>query len=490
MHGKIVSFQNATGRGVVTTVSKMLFEFNKETWHDKRVIPAIGMFVEFRGDNKYITDAHASKFQIFDENSLVSERDFWHTNSDEELETLEEKARFATVQNIFSSTNYETIREVPVTINVAEAAKNYFFSEATAVNAIDELNHDSNILLLDYNQLKRFIAKTLETLLFADKSITRDKFSEYLGILTRLENSYEGMLKYQHVNMENLFNDYFLKFQCHYQALCSAIEGRKEKITLFTRQEKGFSSEINMLLGRIETKRGDEAKNKEKLQKVQVALQSSIKEHERIKKSLEQLEKIKEDFYKQHFDAFSVVFQSTFNRFFKKIKDGLDICGTLLDEQIWKFSVNSVALKNYHFKNGAEENFCAVNFALQYLSRLNKSLLHGADQDLYNYCHKLQKGVRKYFLIVSENIEMTKELKVMILAKEKYYVVKHAPKIINLQSLLRDFSFEQIYIDEKLEWGNKDTIKEEIKGFKNNIGVEILITSEQEIRKILRERKK
>ena len=50
MHGKIVRYLSNNGKGVVINSSKMLFEFTKETWHDKKVIPMVGMYVEFRCD--------------------------------------------------------------------------------------------------------------------------------------------------------------------------------------------------------------------------------------------------------------------------------------------------------------------------------------------------------------------------------------------------------------------------------------------------------
>lgn len=472
MHGKIVSFQGSTGRGVITTMAKKLYEFNKAAWHDKRVIPAIGMFVEFRAETSFASDAHASKFQTFNEQSVVSEYDFWHTDSDEELETLEETKKFEYVESIYTKTDYNTIEEIVSLMTVADAVKGYFFAESAAVAAIDDLAHDDHMILVDYIQLKRFINKALETLLFSDKTIMRDKFSGYFAILTRLENSYETMVKYQNLNIENIFEQSFIRFQFHYQAFCSAIENHKERLSLAKKQEKGYAFQVNSLLGRIQNNRGNLEANKEKLEKIQVLLQASIKERERLSENLVRLEGIRKNFYDNHLTAFQVIFQTAFNRFFKKIKNGLDHCGSLLDDQIWRMAASSAALKN-HFKNGGEENYCAVNFALQYLNRLNKSMLHNADQDLWRYCNAFQKQHRTYALIVSSNIDLTTEVKVNILVRKKYLIVKHAPKLINLQSLLRDFNFTSIYVDKHLDWLSAEDAIKEIKTFKNNANAKI-----------------
>ena len=66
MHGKIVRYLSNNGKGDVINSSKMLFEFTKETWHDKKVIHMVGMYVEFRCDEyKKIISSRASKFQDF-----------------------------------------------------------------------------------------------------------------------------------------------------------------------------------------------------------------------------------------------------------------------------------------------------------------------------------------------------------------------------------------------------------------------------------------
>ena len=107
MHGKIVRYLNSNGKGVVINASKMLFDFTKEAWHDKKVMPMVGMFVEFRcNDLHQITDCKVSRFQEFGGNTMLTEADFWHHDTDEELITLQSNARDAIVQKIYKSTDY------------------------------------------------------------------------------------------------------------------------------------------------------------------------------------------------------------------------------------------------------------------------------------------------------------------------------------------------------------------------------------------------
>ena len=98
MHGKIVTFQDATGKGVVINHFKKLFSFSRATWHDPKALPTKGLLVEYRADNDQILDIHASRYQDFSD-SLVSEHEFWQTETDDELADKEEKKRSTTSIN-------------------------------------------------------------------------------------------------------------------------------------------------------------------------------------------------------------------------------------------------------------------------------------------------------------------------------------------------------------------------------------------------------
>ena len=124
MHGKIVTFQDATGKGVAINHFKKLFSFSRTTWHDPKALPTKGLLVEFRADGDQILDIHASRYQTFTADSLVSESDFWHTDTDDELADKEERKRFAKINDIYKSTDYATLNDVPVSLPIAQAVKN------------------------------------------------------------------------------------------------------------------------------------------------------------------------------------------------------------------------------------------------------------------------------------------------------------------------------------------------------------------------------
>lgn len=160
MHGKIVRYLSSNGKGAVINLSRKLFEFTKETWHDKKVIPAVDMFVEFRcNEAGQITDCKASKFQDFSGNSMISESEFWHHETDEQLETLLSNKRDAIVQKIYKETNYQKIKEITLDIKPMESLKRYFYQEFSAIAFLNDLYLPKNKYLYDYTHLKRFSAK-------------------------------------------------------------------------------------------------------------------------------------------------------------------------------------------------------------------------------------------------------------------------------------------------------------------------------------------
>ncbi len=84
---------DSTGRGTVTNSAKLFFEFNRQSWSDKRSMPSVGMLVEFRAEGKTITSVRPSRYQEFKEGDFITENDFWRTENDEALEDLQSSMR-------------------------------------------------------------------------------------------------------------------------------------------------------------------------------------------------------------------------------------------------------------------------------------------------------------------------------------------------------------------------------------------------------------
>lgn len=468
MHGKIVRYLSSNGKGAVINLSRKLFEFTKETWHDKKVIPAVDMFVEFRcNEAGQVTDCKASKFQDFS-NSMISESEFWHHDTDEQLDTLLSNKRDAIVQKIYKQTDYQKIREVRVDIKPMESLKKYFYQEFSAIAFLNDLYLPKDKYLYDYAHLKRFSAKTLDNLLYSDKTIPKDDFIEELGIMTRLESAYSDLMRYQKVNIENVFKEHFLPQQCHYQALIVAINNAKDTSNLCQKRISALKNDILLLERRIQSK-VDLEKNSAKLEKVRLELQKMIETESYNSNLCKHLLQLKQQFEDYYLKIFTDLYEKTYERIYKKIKSGLDICITILNEKIYHKVLKSIALKKNFFKSANNDRVpTMIYFIEQYLEHLNKDRLNELDALLYRYVDKIKKKHRKYFLIVTTDEQESTNLKLKILCENELYSVKTAYKRTLYFSLINEITFEKVYIDSAHIWENPEELIKEAKAFKAN----------------------
>lgn len=447
MHGKIAIYMDSTGRGTVTNSAKMFFDFNRQIWNDKKSMPSVGMLVEFRSEGKNITNIRPSKFQEFKEGDFINENDFWKTNTDEELEDLQSSRRSAYITELYRTTDYDTLEKIPLSFTIPQAIQKYFAGEILSVETLQSnvQDHKEIPYVLDYHILKRFLTKAFDTLIFMDNSIDQTQFSALKSIVMHLENSYNDMKdKHKMFNITKIFNENFLSLQCHYQALISTIDTRKNRSASLQAQIKTLSLELNL-------NNADPQKVKAKQEK----LNKLQKENEYYTTSLKKLEAIQQDFYKKNLSIFENAFKISREKLFTKIVTGLNLCATIMDMKIWQLSLKSSGVKNSYFnRSNIENSFCALSFAEHYLSRLNKSVLNPFDQKLLVYIEKITKEQRKKFLVVTSDLDLLCKIKIEIFNLNPYYIVKYAPKKVNYQSLMRDNTFDMVYIDEKHVWEN------------------------------------
>lgn len=476
MHGRIVQYSNSNGRGVVINNSKMIFEFTKEAWHDKKVIPMEDMFVEFRcNEINQITDCKASKFQEFGgEGIFIGESDFWHSRTDEELETTQSNKRDLAIQEIYRKINYDAIKMVPLTISVDSVIKRYFQQHFLAVSFLDDLHIAQQKILLEFIHTKRFTMKALDNLLFKDNTIKKDDFIEELGIILRLENF---LMDIDHkVDVENLFLEYFIKNQLHYQALNFALENGKDTLKIVQRRMQTYNAKLVAIVRKLELLTKKPQEMLEEREKMEKELKKLIKQQGIVSQRISRLSGIKAEFYKRYYQSFEKSFQKIHTMLYKKIKNGLDICITLLDDKIYHKSLQSQAMKNCYFRY--LENQLApisINFMEQYLDKLNKERLSESDKHLYLYYQKLKEMAKKFFLVISTDEKTALDMSMKILGEGKFHCVQIAYKEIILSSMMRDFVFDTIHIDKKSLWTTLQELIAEIKSFKSGKNVEIVV---------------
>ena len=444
---------DATGRGTVMDLRKTFFDFNAQSWHDKKSIPSVGIFVEFSADaTNRITSIKPSKFQEFKDGDFISENDFWRTESDQELDNVAQAKRAEYVTQIYRTTDFNTLDHIPLATTIPQAVNRYFKNEIAAVdslkNSMDTLEKKPPFLL-NYFIFKKFLIKALDTLIYMDSSINQSEFSDIKNTTTRLEASYTDMRDRQkNINIERIFNEMFLSEQVYFQALATAIDSQKNRMKTAQYQVRSARMEINF-------EQQKPRPDKEKIAARQEKMTRLGEEIVQFNQNIERLEKAKVDFHKHHLEAFERAFKLTRERLFRRMGESLDVCATLMDVKIFNTALRSSSVRNSYFDKENNDNaFCALSFAELYLSRLDKYQLNDTDQKLNSYVQNVIKQHRKRFLIVSADSELITDLKIKIFEMGEYYLVKTAMKETNYQQLMRDVSFDLVYIDQNTAWEN------------------------------------
>lgn len=480
MHGKILRYSISTGSGVVTNSSKKIFELRKESWHDSRFLPVVGMFVEFRCDsNGYsITDAKASYYQDFPPGSLIKEIDFWKSNTDEELKQKEQDIRNQIAQKIFKETNYFTLKNIELSSSIQDCLKQYFSQEFSAINFI--MNESNEKAKINYLQTKRFLLKAMDYLVFTDRNITMDTFVIDLQRLNQLEYSYKNFAKNININANKIYEESFLDMQYNYKGVVKAILGTKEKILQLNNKIRTSVYDIKQIRLKLENKKNDEKALNAKLENIRAIISRSEEEIKILQKTLENLTQLANDFKEEYFKLFEVTFKKIYELLTNKTIEAMNICATQLDDRIWKLGMNSTAIKNMFFKHDINDSYCTMTFLGQYLRRLDKNKLSDSEKAVYNYYYKYKQTHEKKFLIFTTNQKLEMSLKIQIMSISKDYSVVIVKKDGEFYANISREKFELGYIDPYVDADIKQLLFE-ARSSKYNENTKFTIVSKEQI---------
>ena len=451
MHGKIVMYMESTGRGTVMNLAKVFYDFNRNSWQHKRSMPSVGVYVEFEADeNKRISSLSPSKFQEFSEADFVLENDFWRTDSDDELEDIQNTKRTNYVMQLYRTTNFNELDHIPLSVTIPQVIQKFFEAEILSVESLQsnmQTLEKTPIVTLNYFMMKKFLTKAFDSLIFMDNSINQRDFSNIKSITMRLEGAYNDMKNNQkNIDVKKIFFKHFLNVQCYYLALLSTVD---------TYQTRAKTCQFQVRSARMDLKY-ETSKSKpdpEKITAKQERIDRLVKEIAEYEKNIARLIALKDEFYKSNLESFEKAFMLARQKLFQKIVSGLDLCATIMDTRIWALSVGSKGVKNQYFaKDNIHSGFCSLSFAEIHLSRLDKYSLSPHDQSLLSYMQNIFKEHRKRFLIVSSNEELITNVKVNIFSQNPYSLVKQANKKAGFTFLMRDDVFDLIYIDEATLW--------------------------------------
>lgn len=452
MHGKIVQYSHTTGVGTIINASKKLFDFKIASWHDNTKIPEINLLVEFRlEDEKHnVIDIRSSKYQEFDSESIIKERDFWKTNTDEELEKLESNVFDDLIAETYKKTDYAKLTSIPISISINKFIQYHFENETKIIKSAYKLPID-NYEKLDYRIVNRFIKRTLDSLICVDRRITKDTFSIYLQILGKLQY-FITPFYIANQNAKKVYEEGFLSQQLYFNAANRKLINLKDDILKLKSREKSAKSEIHSLQLKL-TSAGvkNEQILKERLAKIN-AIHEECKEKTIIlTKIKDRVEKLIEIFKESYKKDFINSFDKTKEQIFEHIKNALNITITSLDNKIWKLGMASDPVKNQFLKLQSNYSFCTLAFIQQYIKTLDSSKLNDNDRLLNIYINKYKERNCKRILIVSNRNEFEMKLKFDILTRYKDFIVTQTNKKVEYLIIIANQKFDFVVIDNDMK---------------------------------------
>ncbi len=452
MHGRIVEYSHSTGIGIIINHHRKLFDFKLSKWQDKTRIPEIDLLVDFKldEDTNNITFIVSSKYQEFSSDSIVKEKDFWNTNTDEELERIEQGIFEELVAKTVKETNYEMIANVKPSITVENFMKYHFNNEYIIIEHALKLPING-YELLDYRIVTRFLTRTLDSLIYTENRYNKDTFSEHLEIYNKLQYFITPFYKATQ-DAKKVYLESFLSQQLYYIAAKRKLVDTKDdllRVDSKLRMTKSSISTNEQRLSGAQSKQQIEVR--EKLNKLQAQSKELIESKAKLTKLKEKTEKVLEEFTALYESSFIEAFESAKEEVFEQIKLAMNTTVTSLDNKMWRLGMVSDPIKNYYFKLNKNYAFCIMAFILQYLRTLDKNKLNDADRILYSYTTRYRERNTKEVLIVSSNEKLSHKLRIKLLSAYKDFLITAIDKKMEYEITIANQKFDYVIIDSELE---------------------------------------
>lgn len=451
MHGRIVQYSHSTGSGIIINNHKKLFDFKLINWHDKTRIPEINLLVEFKcdDDNLSVISVKSSNYQEFGKDSIIKEVDFWRTISDDELEKLELGVFEDLIAKVCKETNYENLSDIKPSISIENFIQYHFEAENHIIQLALKLP-TAGYELLDYRILTRFLMRTLDSLIYTEKRITKDTFSAYLEIYSKLQYLVTPFYK----NSQNSAKIYelFLSQQLYFTAAKRELINIKDDLLrvenkLHTTKSQIFSNEQK--LSNSQSKQQNEVR--ERLEKLKAQLKELNESKISLTKLKEKLEAMIENFKARYEANFAKQFDAVKDRIFEQIKLALNTTITSLDNKMWDLGMKSDPIKNHYFRLGTNYSFCILAFVLQYIKMLDTSKLSDNDKILHSYITRYQQRNAKNILIVSSDDKLKNKLKIKLFSAYKDFSITTTEKKMEYEIIIANQRFDFVVIDNDLE---------------------------------------
>lgn len=455
MRGKISYYNDKTGTGMISTQFKRTFEFKRSAWHDFHNAPKRGMFVFFRIDeSKHVVDCKESVFRVLKRDYDLTAKDFWESNSEEELRDLAEQKKEELINlGVTSLTPTSKLQES----RTIDECCNAFFAEPIAIiyKYQEILTQNIEAKQLDYFIAKRFLLKAKGQLMNTDTSTSAEHFADMERELSTLEQQYAIVARQMKTELDESFETIYLAHQIAYLRFLRRISLDSERLFQIDKLIKKNGFDIEMVEKKLAMEQNE--KNQEKLREKLEKLQEHGKELEREKTQTthnrvafaKQIKEFRSRKYNEFVGGYG--FEEQRKKVHDYIRSIMNHIAYKYDGLLWEKARHSESIHNTFFRQNTEGSYCIMTFIRYYLKQLDKNRLSPSDQLLYKYLRRYEKERCYSFLILSDDRELVEKIRMTIFSLHKDFLVYTFPRAVESLNWIKANLADFIILDHHLK---------------------------------------
>lgn len=452
MHGRINYYSTKAGVGSLINNLKKAYDFRASNWHDTSTIPSKDMYVVYLLDDKgKLTDVKASKYQNIKNHPFLNETDYWATDTDAQLDELEEKRREDLVNTRAKELDIEKLTSIELTKTQEECVKLVFIEHFATLDENAEIMQGERKFEFDYGLLKKFLDKTMLQLTTLDKRVSADEFVDIRQKIVEVEHLQVLLLKVADPDAVELTKNYFLKYQIDYTAIKKAGSALNDSINMLSNRAKNLEAEINALPARIQNADGsDRARFEADLKKKIKEKNDAAAELEPKRPVLENVKQLIREFEKQYVTEFPKYYHEQKEALKINIKKLLNRLADELDTTVYKRASQSEVIAMNFYTQNIDSTFSTMTFVRYYIARLNKELMQEADKAFYTALLAYERSMIVRVAIVSDSQSFGQSVKLTVLGQSKHMKATLYMRAIEFMTICDREAFSLVMVDTKL----------------------------------------
>jgi len=483
--GKILFYNEHTGKGIIITKKKQKIEFDIVTWSDYDTLPSSGAEVVFESNRDGVIETiETVKVDTIIEkpkpitNTVIKENENHKEDNGQKKDKNQKRETHPKIDEKIKEPSKQTYKAKDVWINNAtteldnllhdtgdglkKLSKN--ISLSSGIN--DTMKEYFNSLKLklekregykkvngrlNFAMAKRFLWTTYNNLIEIDPNILTPRIKAIgndVKIMSQVKEKFDQKISYP----LNAFENIFLASQSEYQFVKEMTKQSSEKLAFLQAKEEKIAQEKREKQQEIDLaiSKEDRVSLTEELKVLNGAYVDIVHILARLKEINTINTKRLQDFENRYKEDFFKNFRQESKKHYKNIIEILNAQAYLLDNLLWNAAKVSKTVVNYFKTMDIDTELNTLTYLKYYLSTLDEAKANKETQELFKYCDYLVQIHKDAILLLMSCVQDAMEYAGYIQNISPEFVVK--PFISELESLkwAKQNSVKIIILEEQL----------------------------------------